>query len=962
MDEIFEYLKDISIQRSSTFILTSEIERIGKNGRKTPSVLALAESAIFIVARKGIFNKIKITHQYSLLDMKYVEFLSSTDAHFKFGKKDFNFASKKCLDIVTQIVYQARRLLTDDEFSMISIPNRIRNFPKSTPQSFLYRLQILLSDLDKDPMDISEIENLQTDIFYNNDTFDFDSLPKDRPEIYPIFLESLCLHSGFKQLVFSHLYEFDTFEMLSQNYNFNARIKNLIFKHDLTVFFPNFIEKLSQTKHSRLVCFTFVKSQLSEAQLACLLSVVKPGKITSLSFNQSITPSLLMDITAHECFFNLRSLTLKHIKGINIDEFSKYVLNLHSLNLYECGLTVGDIINSISRYPVANLQYLCVSNSQCGPSIQSLPPKLMHLEADNVQWTCEALTSFMTICACRSPLKLSVARAKISENDMEQVLYSLSRLETCNYAAIVWDGNMTNTNFVLFLKKSKFLKYVSFSGCPSKIPVGDICMLLDSNTVIETLKVQGSKKAKIGDITPICDMIPMCTSLKQIDLSCQNISNAEIKYLADKAVQCKNLQNIAFHGTNALSLAPFIEFAIIIGKAEKRMNIVWPFDDIERLNQAHKVAQDEEAELLARFQNLSIHPDSKNPFDRPYSVYCDRMDMPFPRYLTEKELKDQPHEDAYEWGQVSRRRPIEVQDNNNNTKVNNSTTTKSVYTFNKFSPPSIAKSKQINFNDDKKDGDESSTKDYTTGDLQIPQPEPKSKPKTKSSVYSPPSIPNKKNKPGGDWNFDDSDPDESVYKQPPTPKQRVIPAPTKQEKKKGTQTRFEHDDDDDNISMDEKPMPVRKTIKRKIQEQKQASPKKKNTKKEEKTTPQAKRTKKVKAIYISPTQSPKKQNRNAPGGNWNFNDSDDEEESDNEPLRSPVKKISSPKKSPKRENSKQKGKSSKKGRNSSFEQQDEIIYDWNEPMEPPPEPDNKDFIHDTAQNFSIIKLIRHLTV
>ena len=956
MDEIYEFLKDISIQRSSTFILTSNIEKVGSGGRKTPSVLALAESAIFIVAKKGIFNRIKITHQYSLLDLKYVEFLSSTDAHFKFNKKDFNFSSKKCLDIVTQIVYQARRLLTDDEFSMISIPNRIRNFPKSTPQSFLYRLQVLLSQIERDPLDISNIENLQTDVFYRNDTFDFDSLPKDRQDVFPIFLESLCLHSGFKQLVFSHLYEFDTFEMLSQYYNFNARIKNLIFKHDLTVFFPNFIEKLSQTKHSRLSCITFVKSQLSEAELACLLSVVKPGKLTSLSFNQAISPSLLMDVTAHECFFNLRSLTLKHIKGINIDNFSKYVLNLHSLNLYDCDLTVGDIINSISRYPVANLQYLCVSNQQCGPSIQSLPPKLVHLEADNVQWTCEALTSFMTICACRNPLKLSVARAKISESDMEQVLYALSRLDTCNYSAIVWDGNITNTNFVLFLKKSKFLKYVSFSGCPSKIPVGDICMLLDSNTIIETLKVQGSKKAKIGDITPICDMMPLCTSLKQIDLSCQNISNAEIKYLADKAVQCKNLQNIAFYGTNALSLAPFIEFAIIIGKAERRMNIVWPYDDIERLTQANKVAQDEEAELLARFQNLSIHPDSKNPFDRPYSVYCDRMDMPFPRYLTERELKDQPHEDAYEWGQVSRRRPIEVQDSFKPSKMNS----QRVPVLNNFSPPSIAKSKQFNRDDNKQDNDESST-----SELKIPQPEPKSKVNNKSSVYSPPPMQKKKNQPGGDWNFDDSDPDESVYR-PPQVKKRVIPAPTKS-KRNAEQTRF-HDQNEDDFDDDEaeQPMPVRKTIRRKVQEPKKSTPKKntKQTAKEEKSSPQAKRTKKVKAIYVSPTQSPKKQ-KNVPGGNWNFNESD-EEESDNEPLRSPTKKkIISPKSSPKRENSKQianKNRSPMRNREPVVKQRDDIVYDWSEPMEPPPAPDNKDFIRDTAQNFSIIKLIRRLTV
>ena len=40
----------------------------------------------------------------------------------------------------------------------------------------------------------------------------------------------------------------------------------------------------------------------------------------------------------------------------------------------------------------------------------------------------------------------------------------------------------------------------------------------------------------------------------------------------------------------------------------------------------------------------------------------------------------------------------------------------------------------------------------------------------------------------------------------------------------------------------------------------------------------------------------------------------------------------------------------------------EIAVDWDEPMQLPPEPDNSDFIHNNAQEYSLYKLIKSLTL
>ena len=68
--------------------------------------------------------------------------------------------------------------------------------------------------------------------------------------------------------------------------------------------------------------------------------------------------------------------------------------------------------------------------------------------------------------------------------------------------------------------------------------------------------------------------------------------------MADKVVRCKNLESIAFYGTNVESLAPFIEFVVTTNNAVKKIRIVWPFDDINRLDQQCKIAQNEESELM----------------------------------------------------------------------------------------------------------------------------------------------------------------------------------------------------------------------------------------------------------------------------------------------------------------------------------------------------------------------------
>lgn len=621
-----------------------KIDKLGKKQRLVPCVLALAESSLYI-ASKSVFNKCKLTHLYSLMDLKLVSFLQTSIANLDFGTNQLKFTAANSKSLVTQIVSQARRLLTDEEFSNITISADLSDLAKSSPQSFLWRLQLQLNQL-KEPMDISCINNLQTDIFYQNDTFKFNELPMDE-NVFPIFFNALCLNSGFKQMTFNPITEFDTFEILSKYFNFSSKIEKLTFKHVPTQFFPNFIEKFSRSQNSNLCSISFIKSEISDVELIVLFSVVRPDKLTSLTFAKSISHKQIMNLTTHECFFNLRSLTLQGVADLDIDSFAPFTLDLHSLSILDCGnTTLGQVVNSLSKYQSHNIHYLCVHSSTCGPLINKLPAKLKHIVADDIEWGVDEFSKFMSLCANHPiPLIVSVAHAKVA--DMEACISSFTQSPSSNICGITWDGNLTNSSLIVFLKKCP-LTYVSMSGCPSKIPIGDLCMLLDNNNTIETLRVEGTKEMSLDDVTPICDMLPLLPNLREFDIAYQKISNAEIKYMSEKLAQCMKIEKIAFQGTNATSVSPFIDFAAHMMMNGRKVSIVWPYEDILRLTNDGKMTQDEEAELLARFQYAAADGDTTNPFDKPFSVFCGNMSIEFPRVLTPEKLKMDNHTEAYE--------------------------------------------------------------------------------------------------------------------------------------------------------------------------------------------------------------------------------------------------------------------------------------------------------------------------
>lgn len=646
MDDLYAFLNNLAIENGIKFIFIEKIDKFGKKQKLIPCVLALAESSLYI-ASKNVFNKCKITHMYSLLDLKLVGYIQISIANLDFGDQQLKFTSSNTKNLVTQIVSQAHRLLTEEEFSAISLPNEFPNLPDSTPQSFLWRLQLQLSQL-KEPLDISSIGNIQTGVFYQNDSFKFNDLPMEE-EIFPIFFNSLCLNSGFKHLVFNPITKFDIFEILSKYFNFSSKIEKLTFKHGPTQFFPNFIERFTQIQNSNLCSLSFVKAEISDVELIVLFSVVMKNKITSLTFAKSISNKQLLNITSHECFFNLRSLTLQGIQDLDIEAFAPFSLDIHSLSIIDCGeTTIGGVINAITKYPSHNIHYLCVHSKSCGQIISKLPQKLLHVVADDIEWGSNEFARFMTLCASHpNRITVSVANTKIINNEIEKSITSFTQEATAsNISALVWDGNMTNSNLIVFLKKCQ-LKYVSMCGCPSKIPIGDLCMLLDNNNSIETLKVEGTKENSLDDITPICDMLPLLPSLKEFDIAYQKISNAEMKYMGEKLSQCKMIEKIAFQGTNATSLSPFNECAATLVQNGRHVSIVWPYEDIMRLTNEGKMTPEEETELLTRYQYTARTDDSNNPFDKPFSVFCGRFSIEFPRVLTQKKLEGDNHTEAY---------------------------------------------------------------------------------------------------------------------------------------------------------------------------------------------------------------------------------------------------------------------------------------------------------------------------
>lgn len=635
MDEIKAFATKWMNKSKITPIYYSEITKIGKKKRRF-SILIMSETEIFIISKTGFFNKIKVSHIFQLIDLKGVNVSPKGEATIAFNGKTFSFTCSNIKEVLNKIICQAKMLLTKHEFELIPLPAIIKDLCKSTPVSFLFRMQIKLNQL-KPPVSLSFLPNIQSEMLYENKTLKLNIFPI-RNDIYPILFDSLCLNSGFTELCISQIVGIDIFKVLADSFNFSSKIENIVIKQSINDSFVNFINAYSNAKKAKLSSLSFIKANITEKEVKSLKSVLAKDKLISLTFKETITHNLLMDLLSAPTISNLMYLALKSIK-LELNSIAIYMTNLHTLSLVNCDLSISDFLSLLCELNYDKLRLLNLSKNRSGSKIEKFPSKLEQIVVNNVEWEEDSFISFMNLCSLSTiPMKLSIANAKIQNNGIDEAINLISSFSKCSFSALVWDGNPLSTHLVIYLKKSKYLSYLSLVDCSGKQIISDICLFLDKNSLIEVFRFQSPKSSNIGDITPICDMFPSCSNLTELNLSNLKISNAEIKYLSGKLILCQSLKAISLNGTSATSITPFVELAQLLISSERRVRLSWPFSDIARLRKNGVLNDTLEAELLLLLQQLSFGTFSTNTFLKPNRVHCDNMKLEFPKYLSHKDL------------------------------------------------------------------------------------------------------------------------------------------------------------------------------------------------------------------------------------------------------------------------------------------------------------------------------------
>jgi len=617
---------------ADTPIFTYEVNKLDHGGKKQKVTLVVGGIHVFLLGKSRFSTKKKMISMFKYAEISKMEIKSDTEFVIS-TTSQINIQSPESNTISRTIMDQAHRILTKYEFKMIEQIPPNKGLSKSNFFSFRYRLNYQLLHLPQ-KIYFDAILHLKNLKHKNGNMFQLSNLP-NQEDVMIQFLSLLSLRSGIDKIEISSVVGMNIYQVLSHNFDFNSRVTHIAFRAHINDFFYYFLEKYSRVEKSMLSSFSFIDMQLTQPQLKSVFSVVNKDRIKSLTFDNCINQELMDYMTNLDSFTQLENLVIKSSRLFDFTSFFPKLCGLTSLSLTNMSLEVSDILSIIAQHELNQLTHLNVSGNKsliASDQIIVLPPNLECIFADSMNWRCDSIVQLLSVCSSHQiPMKGSFSHAKIIGDNWDLVFQTLSNLPMCSFSHLKWDGNPVDPSLFFFLKKSPSLSYLSVSGCHSTSMSQDLCTFLQHNTIIKTLKVRGTNDVVITELGPLISMLPYCTSLTDLDISFQHIGLSELKHLAENAVKCPSLTFLNFQGTSIASSDSIIDVLSIFETNNKKIEIIHPESDFERLHRINQMTDDTEERIREKIFNLSPRfIKSTHPFDKPYPIQEQQFDFVFP--------------------------------------------------------------------------------------------------------------------------------------------------------------------------------------------------------------------------------------------------------------------------------------------------------------------------------------------
>ena len=651
-EQIFRYC----LGKRATVLRIHEVDKLSRAGKKIGRVtLVITNFACEFL--NVTHKKIETNECHSWFTISKIAIRNDNVVTLGFRDGEMIFESDKSENIASLAIKYVQRILTPSELALVSIPNSFGISVKANQSSIAFRLFYHFHDANLS-QDSPAMRNIVNALRLRARRIDRLEFGRESNRALPIFLECLSMNNKIRQLGFTENNGKRLFAILAQYLPCLEQIRHFTFAQPLT---REFCDAVLRTE-TKLRGITFDGTIQDTQQVSLIGSLLNAGRINSIGFKGGLDAETAHMVTEMGEFRRAKFLELSDIRGLTLSRLTPTLNRLLVLNISSCGIVIGDFLKEASDF--VHLQTLNISGNR-GIRIgqkPGLPPALVKIYADDVQWDGTSLVSFLRMSVSSQQLVcLSVARMMLDRDEFRNVNKALSQMKGKRLETLIWDGNRLTKEFFSFLEKQQNLTYLSISQCLTRDTFGLLLNFFKTSRNIAHLNMKGLTQpdyiAKIKEhetiLFPDMDQLFFLLGKNQVimalDVTFHLLDENSLEALAELARHSKSLKFLAFDGTSVSSIAAINQFCSTVETRESAINVTYPALDVSRLESAHRDNQILIEKLKHRFRNLRREKWSRKPFPkilkpfmRPFDIFYGNIDEKFVDYLPEEAERELP--------------------------------------------------------------------------------------------------------------------------------------------------------------------------------------------------------------------------------------------------------------------------------------------------------------------------------
>ena len=648
MDEILSRIESGARSRGENLRLVLKVKEGTQAYYKHDLYISISDTH-FDVYQVGGSLSVKA---YSWFTLRKI-LLKETTLLLEFNTTKISFISPQMADAYEVILTILPRILNSSELLFSGIL-RTNSMPKPNPNTAILRLKqkVKYGNVQQQDKAVkSIIETLRYSIF------DVDlSKFEDQKNALPLFADILPLLPNIRSISMRNINLLDAYKCMLDVTSNTGSLDHIEINGETTQSFEKFMNALINNLDSNVRNLTFNGAQFSEKQLSVLLSFMRTRSCSSLSLIDSVPANVLnyfySQFITDASLSDLIELRLEKTYGLNLYSILPSIANITILSLADCALDLNKTLSKFSKQDFPNLTALNLSKNLCVEQLNSshkLPKNLSTLMLDEMELPDETLITLFSLLKKnrKEKFRLSICKVTASKKSwtaLFEYLLSIDKYSSM-FSSLVWDNNKVSESFFTFLRNQTKLEYLSLNGCFSekeKADVDSVSSFIQENRTIKSFSISGDEEKYLGASlkTVIASIRKRETKLDYLDIGNNKCGDEGIEEMKQLLECCIPPRIIIIDGSEPVKSKAITEFLNFAFSSNVDACISFPKRDLDYLARLKRLTSDQYTKIKEMYM-IPEGPDSKSPFDAPFSIYIEEKNQKFPKYVNREQTRVQ---------------------------------------------------------------------------------------------------------------------------------------------------------------------------------------------------------------------------------------------------------------------------------------------------------------------------------